>query len=319
MRHVRVAGLIAAVMIIATQAGLAQPPLRVDRDDIGSRDLFYGSGGPAHVPQAPFVFVKEDFDGTKPKVIVTDANQVKWKLKFGSEAQPEVAATRILWAVGYWVDEDYYLPLIHVEGLPAHLQRGRSYVGQGGTIRDVRFERKPKGDKKIGDWDWFDNPFVGTRDLNALRVIMAVISNWDLKRTNNSIRNLDGVEGAYYVGDLGRSFSRSRVFGWSNGGGDDYATAPFIARTTATTIDFDLLPCPTAVRALGPLSHANCKGLGRVVEGIPRADAHWTGELLSQLSDEQIGDAFRAAHYSPDQVLLNTKAMRKRIDALLGL
>jgi hypothetical protein len=35
---------------------------------------------------------------------------------------------------------------------------------------------------------------------------------------------------------------------------------------------------------------------------IPRGDAKWMGDLLNQLSPEQLHDAFRAAGYSPQEV-----------------
>ncbi len=59
-----------------------------------------------------FKFVKEDLCGTNPKFIVADQSGVKWKIKLGAEAKPEVAAPRLVWAAGYFTPEDYYLPLL---------------------------------------------------------------------------------------------------------------------------------------------------------------------------------------------------------------
>lgn len=77
--------------------------------DIESRDLFYGPGGSRHVPSGTFTFVKEDLDGTNPKFVVKDQDGVKWKLKLGIEARPETVASRIVWAVGYHANEDYFV------------------------------------------------------------------------------------------------------------------------------------------------------------------------------------------------------------------
>ena len=52
-------------------------------------------------------FVDEDLKGSNPKFVVRDAAGVKWKIKLGTEARPETAATRLVWAVGYSADEDY--------------------------------------------------------------------------------------------------------------------------------------------------------------------------------------------------------------------
>lgn len=93
--------------------------------DIRRRNLFFGPGGKEHQPGTAFTFIKEDLDGTSPKFIVRDQDGTKWKVKLGPEAQPETVATRLIWAVGYHANEDYFVPLFHVEGMPEHLHRGQ--------------------------------------------------------------------------------------------------------------------------------------------------------------------------------------------------
>src|SRR5207248_2548778 len=102
--------------------------------DLASRDLFYGPGGRTHAPRGVFTFVKEDLGGTNPKFTVSDADGVKWKIKLGEEAQPETVATRFVWAVGYFADEDYYLSEVHVREMPPRLKRGRKWVDADGTV-----------------------------------------------------------------------------------------------------------------------------------------------------------------------------------------
>src|SRR5258707_15832068 len=53
--------------------------------DIATRDLFYGSGGKEHEPHGPVSFLKEDPNGTNPKIVVRDRDGVKWKVKMGPE------------------------------------------------------------------------------------------------------------------------------------------------------------------------------------------------------------------------------------------
>ena len=49
--------------------------------------------------------------------------------------------------------------------------------------------------------------FTGTRELNGLRVMMALINNWDLKDENNAIYREKPVRDQIYeVSDLGASF-----------------------------------------------------------------------------------------------------------------
>ena len=49
---------------------------------------------------------------------------------------------------------------------------------------------------------------------------------------------------------------------------------------------------------------------------IPRQDAHWIGQLLSQLSADQVRQAFRAADYSPDEVEEFSRVVEQRIKEL---
>jgi hypothetical protein len=48
-------------------------------------------------------------------------------------------------------------------------------------------------------------------------------------------------------------------------------------------------------------------------------DALWIGGLLSQLSDQQLRDAFRAANYTPGQVNLLAREVRERTNELVSL
>ena len=55
-------------------------------------------------------FVEEDHAGTNPKFYVRDQDGTKWTAKMGVEAKPETAAAHLLWAAGYYADEDYFVP-----------------------------------------------------------------------------------------------------------------------------------------------------------------------------------------------------------------
>ena len=53
-----------------------------------------------------------------------------------------------------------------------------------------------------------------------------------------------------------------------------------------------------------------------VGEDIPRGHARWIGSWLARLSAEQLGDAFRAAGYTPSEVSAYTRKVRERIRQL---
>ena len=53
--------------------------------------------------------------------------------------------------------------------------------------------------------------------------------------------------------------------------------------------------------------------------GIPREDVRWIATLLSRLSPKQIRDAFRAAHYPPEEVEAFSRVLESRIAQLAEL
>jgi hypothetical protein len=289
--------------------------------DIASRNLLAGPGGEEHAPRGPFTFDKEDMSGSNPKFDVRDPDGVKWRVKLGVEARPETVATRLLWAVGYFANEDYFLPDFRAKDMPEHLKRGGKFVDPDGSMKNVRLKRYLKDEKKVGSWEWRHNSFTGTRELNGLRVMMAVINNWDLKDENNSIyreKDASGAEGpefVYMVSDLGASFGTTNFVASDKGKGnlDSYLRSKFIRKAESDFVDFEDPHRPALFvmfNAPEYVSRVNLEWIGRQV---PRADAKWIGQLLGKLSGRQIRDAFRAAQYTPEEVEGFAKVVESRI------
>jgi len=287
-------------------AVLWQPPV-----DIECRDLFYGVGGRegAPDPSAPFTYVRRQKTGTQKKIVVRDVHDQEWTVKFGPEARPETAATRIVWAVGYHVDKDYFVPRAHIVG------------EQRIDARDVRFERRHDGYKEVGNWSWDDNPFLGTRELEGLRVLMALLKNWDLTEKNNDVVILKKSPGPriYYVADLGASLGRTGTFlnnifgnapgtvsfspGKSKGDPGAFANERFIKEVRGGRVYFNIRR-----------SHSRDR-----VNGVSVECARWMGALLGRLSDKQLWDAFCASGYDPAETALYVSVLRSRIIELQRL
>ena len=277
--------------------------------DIESRDLFNGPGGPegAPDPKGKFTFVERVKSGTSEKIHVDDDRGRKWQVKFGPEAKPSPAASRITWAVGYHVDTDYFVPRTHIEG------RG------GFDVWDVRFKRRDDGFKDVGTWSWHSNPFLGTRELQGLKVLMALLNNWDLKDVNNKIiqpskkSGGDRSETIYYVSDLGATLGKTgspfrKIPGFVNapagtkGQAGPYSDQVFIKGVSGGQVVF------------------NYKGKDpKALEGISVENARWMGNLLGRLSDKQLSDAFRAGGFSDQEVATYVRAVRARINELKNL
>ena len=285
---------VAAGTAVAQRSGSAVmwSPVRVE-----SRDLFHGAGGTAMRPDVRRVtFIKKDTGGNNLKYRIKDARGREWVAKIADESQPEVAANRLLWAIGYRTEIDYLAPRLTIPGQ--------------GTYNNVRLEARPAGVDRDTKWEWDENPFVGTREFKGLRVMMAVINNWDLKDTNNTILRT-GREHQYIVSDLGSSFGKLPVssafilnrFGRSVNDPADYVKSTFLHGVDDDgEVDF----------------YYKAKGKD-LLKGISVEDARWVGLLLSRLSDRQLRDAFRAANYSTANQRLMARAVRSRINQLVRL
>jgi len=294
-----------------------------DPSDIAQRDLIYGQGGKKHAPtqNAKFTFDKEDLKGTNPKFSVKDADGTKWKVKLGVEAKPETASARLVWAVGFTTNEDYFLPKLTVDGVPEHLKRGNNLKQADGSFANVRLKRSEKGEEKGGIWKWRDNPFEGSKELDGLRVMMALINNWDLKDDNNA--TYDTEQGKLYiVSDLGASFGttgESWTHTRSKGNLEQYRKSRFISKATPEYVSFGTPSRPAPIFIFNPHEFFSRVHLEWIGHKIPRDDVKWMAQELSKLSPEQIRDAFRAAGYSPEEVEGFAGVVEKRIAALREL
>src|SRR5215207_11609437 len=275
----------------------AQPVLWRDPGPIADRDLFWGPGSAERVPQPPFTFVEENTGGTKPKVVVTDANGVTWNVKLSgrspsnNEVHAEIAATRLAWAFGYFVEEHYYVPegtIANVKGL----RRAADSIDAMGRFRVARFERHPDNVKRTGkQWSLHDNPFKDTKELSGLMMVLALVNNWDTKPSNHSVFQVSQAEGPvedrYVISDWGSSFGRMGPFAlfpsrnrWSL---KDFREEPFIEGVDHESVN------------------VNHKG-DLTIHEVPLEHGRWFAQTASQLAEEQVRRAFEASGASPDEI-----------------
>lgn len=287
--------------------------------DIATRDLYYGPGGKSHAPLGTCKFLGEDMGASSPKFDVVCEDGIKWKAKLGVEARPEVAASRLLWAVGYFANEDYFEPIFKVENLP-HLRRGDRWV-RDGAAHDVRLKRHNKDEKRIGTWAWKQSPFTGTREWYGLRVLMAVINNWDLKDVNNAIYQVEGPnpEQRYIVSDLGASFGTTGLNRGAKGDVDEYMRSKWMSGASGGFVDFNVPSAPGGAWIFHVPEMKLRLGLTWIGHHIPVEDARWMGSLLARLSTAQIRDAFRAGGYSDTEAEEFTQTLEGRIRELNNL
>jgi hypothetical protein len=310
----------AAATGVAQAAQAPTPILWTDPGDVASLDLAAGPGGRDATPAPPFTFEKEDLSGSNPKVRVRDSNGRAWKVKWGREVQADIFASRIAWALGYGADPSYYVASGRIEGVPK-LDRAARYIARNGSFRSARFELRDAGVERLSDeqsWTWSDNPFLGTRELNGLKILVMLLSNWDNKDardvepfgSNTAIWVSQGPNGArahYVVSDWGGTMGR-----WGR------------ATDRWTTWDCRGFSAQSRELVKGVRGDAVRWGFvgqrtSDVTSGISTEDVSWFLHYLGRLSDAQIGAALDASGATPDERECFTRALRERITALESL
>jgi hypothetical protein len=253
--------------------------------DLASRDLFNGPWGAALAPdpEATYLFVEPKKGGINPGMTVRDPQGRTWKVKQppttgrGAEGPIEVVLSRVLSALGYHQPPVYYLPSFTVKE-----PSGQRRV-PGGRFRLVLPSLRDRG-----EWNWTENPYVGTRPYQGLLVILLMFNSSDLKSDNNTLYEFrsegsDRAERWYVVRDLGTALGSTAKLTPIRGNPDVFERLGFIKGIKHGFVEF-----------IYDGRHQH------LVDGrITSADVRWASALMSGLTREQWRDAFRAGGYTP--------------------
>jgi hypothetical protein len=285
-----------------------------DPGDVSTRALAAGPGQP---PRPPFQFMEEHDTGSQPCVSIRDATGREWRVKWGSEVRTETFGTRLAWALGYFAEQTHFIPAGEIHGA-RELRRAKACIDEDGRFIDARFELSESGVAKHFDahsWAWHDNPFVGTRELNGLKILMMLLSNWDNKdvrdvhRGSNTgifeYRLADGsIEARYLIIDWGASLGAwgSNVVQRGRWDVTAYAeqSATFVTGTDGEVVTWGYQGQRTA----------------DLTANIRREDVQWFHRLAGQLTEAQLRDGFLASGATPDEAGYFTAALRSRIEKL---
>jgi hypothetical protein len=242
------------------------------------RDLFWGVGGRRLRPNPSHTYTVTDVKrtGFSRGYDVTGPDDREWSVKFPPEALTEVVASRIVWAIGYHQPPVYYLPRWTAEKAPLPNPQ------EGARFR----ESKPDlhGLDARGHWSYYENPFVGTVQLNGLIVLQIMLGNSDLKDENNALYELavpfERARRWYVARDLGQTFGRTGVLDAPRGDIDVFERTPFITGVQNGRVTFDWRGRHDAL-----------------VQSITPTDVRWICARLQRLTDQQWDDAFRAGGF----------------------
>ena len=280
--------------------------------DLDRRDLFLGPGGEQLRPtNTSFTFVAEDTSGWSPGFDVRDDKGIEWSVKLGPEAQSEIVTSRILWAIGYHQPPTYHLEQWSLAGSPS--------AAHTGTQKPGRFRPELPDRKVIGDWSWYENPFIGSRPYRGLIVTNLILTNWDWKTSNNKVYELSepvrGVQRWFVVRDVGASlgkFTYPSVLRW-------FRLRGFGQGTRNDLPGFEEQGFIRTIDEQGDVTF-HYRGIYRdVINGVTAADVRWACEQLAGLSDRQWQDAFRAGGFTPAQTARYVKKIKEKIGQGLTL
>jgi hypothetical protein len=268
-----------------------------DPGEIETLDLAAGPGG-RHGPEPPFQFASESLTGTTPKIRVVDAKGVAWMVKFGEEARPQVFAARLEWALGYFALPIYFVPHGTVVGAKS-LTRAAKYVARDGEFSNASFQLFVQSDVRwrsnTESWSWNANPFVGTHELNGLKILLMLLSDWDNKDardrrfgSNTAILEYPSGEAHYLVTDWGGSMgtwgtylSRSK---W-NCTGFAVQTHDFVRHGHGGTLMWGYFGQHT----------------DDFTADIQIGDVRWLLSYLDRINDNQLRDALVASGAAPTE------------------
>jgi hypothetical protein len=265
--------------------------------DVTSRDLFYGPWGreDAPSPNDTYSLVERKHHGVNPGLTVVDSRGREWSVKqtppgnFDSEVPTELAVSRILWGVGYHQTPMYFLPSFTLK------DAWGTRTETGGRFR-LKDERLKSGDP----WSWQENPFIGTRPYNGLLVMMMLLNSTDLKNSNNTVyeyRDRGSVQQRYVVRDLGAALGDTNRIAPRKGSPEAFEQHPYIVGVNNGFVEFGY------------------KGWYEklVRDRITPEDVVWASNLLAQLSDKQLKDAFRSGGFEPADADRFIRKLREKV------
>jgi len=291
-----------------------------DPGDVAALDLHHGPGGPDGVPVPPYSFIEEHTTGSQPCVSISDARGRHWRVKWGHEVQSENFAVRLAWACGYYAETTYYVASGTIAGAGRDkLQRARNCIHDDCSFQDARFELDDPAVRKLFEehsWAWNDNPFVGTPQLNGLKVLVMLLADWDTKDRRDVARGSNTAifehrggrwrrQARYLITDWGGSMGRWGGNVVTRGRWDPQGftaqTSEFVTGSDGDAVRFGYVGQRTA----------------DVAAGISVGDVRWLCRYLGRVTDAQLRDALSASGATPEDAHQFAEAIRDRINQLI--
>lgn len=268
--------------------------------DIASMNLKLGPAGPEAFALGETItcdYLDKKLSGASPKFVCRLPNGDELKVKHGGangEVYAEVAASRLLWALGIGADRMYSVRVI-CRGCPKTI---------AGIVRDngdlivdpAAVERKLPGEELLEKWEWdeldrIDEASGGATkaERDALKLLAVLLQHSDSKADQQRLVCLDETKDKdgecarplMMINDLGVTFGRANAFNQQ-------------PRASVNLAEWAKLPIwKEGGTCVGNLSGSFTGTLKDPV--ISEEGRQFLANLLMQLSDEQLRDMFEAA------------------------
>lgn len=311
-----VVALIAAMVLTGCASARGRTPLAADsrtteaerRDailharvwtptDVASMDIMAGpSGSGAFAPDAAVacVYVDKPITGRSPKFTCVISPDDEVKVKFGAdngEVFAEVAATRLLWALGFGADRVYPVR-VTCQGCPAGIP-----AAVVATIQRKMPGKDIETGSEVG-WKWpelerLDREATAESraERDALKLLAAFLQHTDSKAEQQRLVCTSGGKDSapctssfMMVHDVGLTFGAANKWNRNSVGSvnlDQWSQVPV---------------WKDARRCIANLSKSHTGTLDHPV--ISEAGRHLLASLLAQLTDTQLHDLFVVARFS---------------------
>jgi hypothetical protein len=281
-------------------------------------NLIDGPGGSGGAPAPPFTFVEEHLIGSQPCVSVSDARGRTWRVKWGNEVRSENFAVRLVWACGYYAETTYFVDSGGICGVTA-LQRARTCIADDSTFVEARFELDDPDVRKMFEehsWAWNDNPFIGTRQLHGLKVLVMLLADWDTKDRRDVAR---GSNTAIFEHRVGRWRREARYLITDWGGSMGRWGGNIVTRGRWDAVGFEAQSPEFVTAVEGGMVRFGYVGqrTADVATGISVDDVRWLCRYLGRVTDSQLQQALDASGATKDESDRFTRAIRDRIQQLV--
>jgi hypothetical protein len=278
------------------------------KTDIASMDLRRGPKRDGFGPDDTVTchYVKKDFGGDTPKFgCQRDGDDDVMKVRYGrdnGEVYANVAATRILWALGFGADAVYPVRVV-CQGCPQKMAREGTRDGDAITFDIAAIEHKFPGhdiDAHNEDpgWAWADLDKIDessggapTSERDALKLLAVFLQHTDNKSDQQRLVCLtkeppetgECHDPFMMIHDVGQTFGRANLFDRALLGSVNFE------RWSTTPIWDD------AKRCIGNLAPSERGTLTDPI--ISEGGRTFLSGLLAQLTDQQLQDVFSVARF----------------------